>query len=258
MRILRSACIALSMYTRLPVPQFSWEEEDMRYAICFFPGAGVLAGAALFLWLRAADRLSLPGMTKYIAVILIPVLVTGGIHLDGFMDTSDALQSWGTREKRLEILKDPRIGAFAVIRLITLAGICLAAAACVKARAYGPWAVSLCFSRALSGLAAVRWEKAKKQGTLNSFSAKGAETGASLVLSAEALAFAGLMGFLDPATGIPAVSAGLLVMGYYRYMSRKQFGGITGDLAGWFVCVSEAAMLCAMAAVCVMLPAAAG
>ena len=42
MRLMRSACIALSMYTRLPVPQFSWEEEDMQYAICFFPTRMVL------------------------------------------------------------------------------------------------------------------------------------------------------------------------------------------------------------------------
>ena len=47
MRLMRSACIALSMYTRLPVPQFSWEEEDMQYAFCFFPLAGVLTGALL-------------------------------------------------------------------------------------------------------------------------------------------------------------------------------------------------------------------
>ncbi len=48
---------------------------------------------------------------------LIPVWITGGIHLDGYADTCDALSSYGDREKKLEILKDPHCGAFAVIRL---------------------------------------------------------------------------------------------------------------------------------------------
>lgn len=46
---------------------------------------------------------------------LLPVLVNGGIHMDGFLDTMDALNSYGSREKKLEILKDSRTGAFAVI-----------------------------------------------------------------------------------------------------------------------------------------------
>ena len=52
-----------------------------------------------------------------IAMALIPVIVSGGIHLDGFADTVDALSSYGDREKKLEILKDPNTGAFAVIGL---------------------------------------------------------------------------------------------------------------------------------------------
>ena len=91
MRLLRSACIALSMYTRLPVPQFSWEEEDMQYAICFFPLAGVLTGALLYGWLFAAERLGLPSAARCIIASLLPLLLTGGIHADGFMDTSDVL-----------------------------------------------------------------------------------------------------------------------------------------------------------------------
>ena len=50
-----------------------------------------------------------------VALVLVPVIVTGGIHVDGLLDTSDALSSWRDREKRLEILKDSHAGAFAVI-----------------------------------------------------------------------------------------------------------------------------------------------
>lgn len=48
-------------------------------------------------------------------LILIPVLITGGIHLDGLLDTADALSSYKTKEEKLEILKDSHAGAFAII-----------------------------------------------------------------------------------------------------------------------------------------------
>ena len=50
--------------------------------------------------------------------LAIILLVTGGIHMDGYMDTMDALHSYGSREKKLEILKDSHIGAFAVIMTV--------------------------------------------------------------------------------------------------------------------------------------------
>ena len=55
-----------------------------------------------------------------VALVLVPVIVTGGIHVDGLLDTSDALSSWRDREKRLEILKDSHAGAFAVITAIPI------------------------------------------------------------------------------------------------------------------------------------------
>ncbi len=50
-------------------------------------------------------------MLRASVAVLIPVLVTGGIHLDGLLDTADALSSWQTRERRLEILKDSPRGS---------------------------------------------------------------------------------------------------------------------------------------------------
>ncbi|MBQ7536302.1 MAG: adenosylcobinamide-GDP ribazoletransferase [Stomatobaculum sp.] len=247
MRLLRSACIALSMYTRLPVPQFPWKDEDMQYAICFFPLAGFLVGAAVYGWIWASERLGISSAARCILASVLPLLLTGGIHADGFMDTSDALQSWGSREERLEILKDPHIGAFAVIRFLCLAGIWLSAVFCLKENACLPWAFSFVYSRALSGFAAVQWKKAKTEGSLNRFSAEGAEAKAAPALLAEILAGAVLMIKAGPVPGVSAAAAGLLAFGYYRHISGKYFGGITGDLAGWFVCICETAMLCAMA-----------
>ena len=110
---LQTIAVAFAMFSALPVPQFAWNQKNMRYAMCAFPLIGAVIGG---LWCLCG-ALPLPMPAKAAGFCLIPVWVTGGIHLDGYADTCDALSSYGDREKKLEILKDPHCGAFAVIRL---------------------------------------------------------------------------------------------------------------------------------------------
>ena len=107
--------IAFAMFSKIPMPQADWSEENMRYMLCFFPFVGAAIGLVTLTaeWICRYFGMS----NSFIAavLVLVPVLVTGGIHVDGLLDTSDALSSWRDREKRLEILKDSHAGAFAVI-----------------------------------------------------------------------------------------------------------------------------------------------
>lgn len=50
MRIIKSFFIAFSMYSKIPMPQFEWKDEDMRYALCFFPWVGAVIGVLWYLW----------------------------------------------------------------------------------------------------------------------------------------------------------------------------------------------------------------
>ena len=115
MRLFESLLIALSTYSAVPVPQFDWNEKNMRYAICFFPAVGVLCGAALWLWAVLAQATGMSGVLFAAIAACLPILVTGGIHMDGYLDMVDALSSHQTREKKLAIMKDANCGAFAVI-----------------------------------------------------------------------------------------------------------------------------------------------
>ena len=118
MRLLNSLDIAISMYSKIPVPTVDWNEKNMKYAMCFFPVVGVITGILQFGIGYALLEYTSCGKFFFAAVMsLIPVLVTGGIHLDGYADTIDAISSYGDREKKLQILKDPHTGAFAVIGL---------------------------------------------------------------------------------------------------------------------------------------------
>ena len=117
MRILKSFIIAFSMYSQIPMPQFEWKEEDMKYMLCFFPLVGAVIGLCLYGWEKLCMGMEINGVCRTLVGTAIPLLLTGGIHVDGYMDTMDAFHSYQSRERKIEILKDPHIGAFSVIML---------------------------------------------------------------------------------------------------------------------------------------------
>ena len=107
--------IAFSTYSRIPMPQVEWNEKHMKYAICFFPLVGAVVGLLALGWGWLCRFLDLGELLQAAGWTALPLLVTGGIHMDGFCDTVDALSSHQSRERKLEILKDSHTGAFAVI-----------------------------------------------------------------------------------------------------------------------------------------------
>ena len=117
MRMIKSMIIAFSMYSKIPMPQFEWKDEDMKYMLCFFPWVGVVIGLCVYLWRIICDRFQIGTLCDTLIGTAIPLLITGGFHVDGFMDTMDAFHSYQPKEKKLEILKDSHIGAFAVLML---------------------------------------------------------------------------------------------------------------------------------------------
>ena len=86
--------------------------------MCFFPLIGAIIGGLSWMWGYWGIRLVNSRTFYAVALLLIPVMVTGGIHLDGLLDTSDALHSYQSRERKLEILKDSHAGAFAILTAV--------------------------------------------------------------------------------------------------------------------------------------------
>ena len=85
--------VAFAMYSKIPMPPADWEKENMKYALCFFPWVGLAVGAvsAVLFWLQ--QQIGAGSMLRAAVLTAVPVLVTGGIHLDGYLDTMDALSS---------------------------------------------------------------------------------------------------------------------------------------------------------------------
>ena len=167
MRIIKSFIIAFSMYSQIPMPQFQWKDEDMKYMLCFFPWVGAVIGICIYLWSLLCDRFEIGTLCYTVIGTVIPLLITGGFHADGFMDTMDAFHSYQPKEKKLEILKDSHIGAFAVIMFGAYGLIYLGAFSEIQdnnlLQIVGAGFV---LSRCLSGISVVSFPSAKKEGLL--------------------------------------------------------------------------------------------
>ena len=160
----------------------------------------------------------------------IPLAVTGGFHVDGFMDTMDAFHSYQPREKKLEILKDSHIGAFSVICLVLYELIYIGAYSEIDAvRQAGIVAAGFFLSRCLSGIAAMTFPGAKKEGLLYMFTSKAHERAVKTALFLQTAAVAVLMLYLDGVTGVAVlVGAGLIIRNVKRNL--EVLPGIPKDI----------------------------
>ena len=98
--------VSFSLYSRIPMPRLSYAEDDMEHSLIWFPMVGVVIGALVCLVNIPDFMKEVPAAVRILLSLLIPIVVTGGFHIDGFMDTEDALRSYAPVEKKLEILKD--------------------------------------------------------------------------------------------------------------------------------------------------------
>ena len=118
---MNSFLVGLQFLTRIHiVRQTVWTAEDFGRSTRFFPLVGLVLGIcyALAAWLLVY----FVGMRTLTAVLLLilPLLLTGGLHADGFMDTADGVFSGRERKCKLEIMKDSRVGSFGVVSFVLL------------------------------------------------------------------------------------------------------------------------------------------
>ncbi|SDN27332.1 cobalamin-5'-phosphate synthase [Paenibacillus sp. yr247] len=112
---LRACIAAFQFLTRLPIPvQIDYTDRVFSRSVIFYPLAGCIIGLLLLL---AGEGLTLilPALPAAVLLLGFWVVLTGGLHLDGLMDTSDGILSHRPREQMLEIMKDSRVGAMGVI-----------------------------------------------------------------------------------------------------------------------------------------------
>ena len=242
MWILETVAVAFGMYSALPVPRVEWTEKNMRFALCAFPLVGAACGLGLWAWAALCRAFALPQLLRGAGFCVLPALLTGGIHLDGYADAADALASHTSPARRQEILRDPRCGAFAVIRL-GIYFVCLYALCCVwEATGAALCCAGLGFvlSRALSGASLTLLPIAPQSSLGRVFASAADKKRVGIILAVvSVLCLLGLYSF--GGARVLLLSGGALLLSVLRLLwaVRRAFGGMSGDLAGWFLIKAE-------------------
>jgi Cobalamin-5-phosphate synthase len=120
LKYIQAFFMSLGMFSSIPCPYRPWNEKARHLMLVFLPPVGLVIGLIWYGLYLLLHKSGIPLQLQAAVLMLYPYLVTGFIHLDGFMDTSDALLSRRPLEDKLRILKDPHAGAFAVISVAVL------------------------------------------------------------------------------------------------------------------------------------------
>jgi adenosylcobinamide-GDP ribazoletransferase len=235
--------MAFSCFSAIPMPRCQWDDRNMRYMMAAFPLVGLVVGACMVVWQQVCTWLGIGEFLRGVVLALIPLVVSGGIHMDGFADVIDAQSSHAPVERKRQILKDPHAGAFAIMGIC---GYLLTSAALygesnpqdILALACIPVA-----SRCLSGFATVTLQPQRADGM---YAAEKSSARTHVVQGVLVLAFAcvasGMVFWAGVAGGV-AACAGILSVVVVRRFAQTQFGGMSGDLSGFLLQVAELLML---------------
>ena len=111
MTLLKTIAAAFAMFSAIPVPQFEWEEKNMRFMLLAFPLVGLAIGLADALWVKICLAAALPSQIRALGLCLMPALLSGGIHLDGGPDRDPAGAVPGTDRRDIRSHRRRSTGA---------------------------------------------------------------------------------------------------------------------------------------------------
>ena len=229
-----------SMFCAIPFPVNIWDDEARDKMLLFLPVVGLEIGS---IWAGLAwicNLLNVPILVKGFILSVYPYLVTGFIHLDGYMDVTDAVKSYRSLERRREILKDSHVGAFAVIGIIMLLLVQFAVMASANETA-NYWILALvpAVSRCCSALAVT---VLKPMNTSQYAEQEKSQSHMVILVSMTALIV--IAGFLLCGRDGCVLLGCLAGYGAALRKAYKSLEGMNGDISGYALSIAE---LCAVA-----------
>jgi adenosylcobinamide-GDP ribazoletransferase len=222
--------VALAFLTRLPVHEpRAWRDLDLAASVPLFPVVGALIGLAGAIGYALATWLGLPPWPAAAIALATTIWLTGALHEDGLADVADGFGGGRTREDKLRIMRDPRVGSYGAIALVLAV---LARAGALAALA-APWAVGAAL---VTAGAASRAALPPVMASLPNARTDGLAAGAgrphplratAAVLVAALVAIV-LLGEAAPAALLGGAAGALAI----ALLARRQIGGYTGDVLG--------------------------
>lgn len=244
-RFFEGLILALSMYTIIPMPQTKWNEKNFPFILVNLPLVGFLIGILWYMLSLMLVNSSIHNEMITFIIMIFPLIITGFIHIDGYMDTCDAIFSRASLEKKREILKDSRVGAFAVIFVVALTFFYFSSVVEIirkdeiylKALIFTPL-----ISRCIAVLFAIKTKLISKNGFIATFRKDMNDFHFYIVLI---ILFSGIFlsfcvgGFFLFIVSIFNVLIGIVTSVY----CTRQMDGISGDLCGFIIIVSSSLTL---------------
>ncbi|GGE60587.1 adenosylcobinamide-GDP ribazoletransferase [Actibacterium pelagium] len=224
-QILAQFQIALMTLTRLPAGHIRGEVPQVARSVWAFPVVGVIVGGLAALVFVAATALGLPPSLAGLLAIAISVLATGALHEDGLADLADGFGGGHSIDRKLEIMRDSRIGSYGAVALILSVGIRAVAIGELQQAAWALIALAA-FSRGVIPLVMCWLPPARADGLGRSAGAVSAQQCLiSLVLGAVAVVFL-------QASAFPVILGMVVAAALVSLLAKRQIGGFTGDVLG--------------------------
>lgn len=231
-----------SMFCALPFPWHGWEEKARDRMLLCLPLIGLEIG---FVWWGLAMLCTfwkLPQTLRAMVLAAAPYLLTGFMHLDGFMDVTDAVRSYRSLERRREILKDSHVGSFAVIGVVlVILGQYSACASFQDEAELGVLILIPAVSRCCSVLAI----QVLPPMSTSQYARRQPHVTAPLVMLVLALAFGFWMG---TEAGLPLLGC-ILGFSLALFRSYHSLQGMNGDISGYCLTMGELSSLITLAVI---------
>lgn len=236
---------AFGFFTRLPVGSAPLPP-TFRGVVVWMPVVGLIVGALVGLATGLA-ALCLPAPLCGVIGCLVWVIVTGGLHLDGVADCGDGLIGETPPARRLEIMKDSRLGTFGGASLFFILAL----------KATALYALAASFTPGRSNIVALTWaccmaaalgrcmvfvamrRPSARPGGLGEALRDGVTGRHELIALAIGLIISALNGW----RGLGALAASLFVAWFFLSAVQKRLGGVTGDVFGCLVEMVECTVL---------------
>ncbi|WP_079525672.1 adenosylcobinamide-GDP ribazoletransferase [Solibacillus isronensis] len=230
--------LAWQFFSAVPIKkQLDMNAKSVTWMYGFLPIVGLLMGSIISSGVFILSRYSdISDLLLAILIVIGMIVLTGGLHLDGWIDMSDAFFSYGEKEKRLEILDDPRTGAFGVISVFCL--LVLKIGVIYEMLLFGqlaivPFLIFIPFIARMGMLLYfVTMQPAKEKGLAAYFKGIVIQNKLAVLIGVQSILAFVFWLYMGVFSLFILVVVMLIAVVIYRNWSKKHFGGVTGDLLG--------------------------
>ena len=250
--MIKEFLIGLQFLTRINlVRQTIWTEKDFGESVKFFPAVGAILGIIYALTIGILICITGGRIPIFVGAVgfFLSVILTGGIHCDGLMDTADGLFSGREREKILAIMKDSRAGSFGVVSFVLIAALQISALAELAKFSAG-WTCAAIFCAPIIGRLAMvfvikKFPYARPQGIGKAFSIYMTQKTLNFAFVETILFLLPIFFLIEKIFIVSLISLIAAIIFSWRFgkFATEKIGGVTGDIYGAVEIISETIVL---------------